>query len=91
MTRFAVCPLCHGVHKAIATCIGRPQTEAEWMVDRGVEPARAYEIVRARHRADLPSLVLAPDPATLNVPPYGAPPRVPRPAPALEPVQEALF
>lgn len=91
MTRFSCCPLCHGVHKVIATCIGRPQTEAEWMVDRGVEPARAYEIVRARNRAGLGSLVLAPDPATLNTPPFGAPPRAPRPVPAPAPVQEALF
>lgn len=87
--RFPVCPLCHGVHKAIPACVGRPQTEAEWMIDRGVTPERAYAIRDARDRAGLPSLVLEPDPAVHHIPPFGAPPRAPAPPP--EPVQEVLF
>lgn len=90
--RFPICPLCHGVHKAIPECVGRAQTEVEWMVDRGVDPERAYAIARARGRADLGSIVLPPDPNVLNVPPYGAPERAPSPAPAEPaPEQEALF
>lgn len=90
--RFPVCPICHGVHKVIAECLGRPQTEVEWMVDRGVEPERAYAFARARGRADLGSIVLLPDPLTIHVPPYGAPERAPSPPPAEPaPEQEALF
>lgn len=101
MTRFPICPLCHGVHKGIVECLGRPQTEVEWMVDRGVRPERAHAIVAARARTiagghALPSIVTPPDPDVLNVPPYGAPPRstahpTPLPATPEQDVQEALF
>lgn len=91
-TRFPVCPLCHGVHKAIPECLGRPQTSTEWMIDRGVDPDRAAEILAARARTgEHASMVLAPDPLSVPGPPYGAPPRLPRQAPAVEPVQEVLF
>lgn len=90
--RFSVCPLCHGVHKGIPECLGRAQTEVEWMIDRGVRPERAEEFARARAREGLGSLVVDPDPLTLNVPPFGAPTRAPQPAPPDDPpVQEALF
>lgn len=91
--RFPVCPLCHGVHKHLAdgVCIGVPQNDWQWMVDRGVLPWRASEIVHARSREGLGSLVLPPDPLTPPGPPYGAPAPVPRVAPAPEPVQEVLF
>lgn len=94
MTRFAICPLCHGVHKGIPECAGRPQTEREWMIDRGVRPERCDEILAARARTvagghALPSMVVPPDPSVANVPPYGVPERTPAPPP--EPVQEALF
>lgn len=88
--RFPVCPLCHGVHKAIPECIGRPQTQTEWMVDRGVDPVRAAQIVASRERAGLGSLVLPPDPGVLNVPPYGAPVAAP-PPPEPAYTQETLF
>lgn len=89
--RFAICPLCHGVHKGIPECVGRPQTDAEWMLDRGVAAERIPVILAARARAALGSLVLPPDPGVLNVPPYGVPaprPATPAPAPV---IQEALF
>lgn len=90
MTRFPICPLCHGVHKGIPECVGRPQTEREWMLDRGVREERIDEILAARARAGgLPSMVLEPDPTVLNVPPYGAPARTAPPPP--EPEQESLF
>lgn len=92
--RFPICPLCHGVHKAIPECVGRPQTEVEWMVDRGVRPEEAERYAAARARAKLGSIVLPPDPRTNHVPPFGRPePKAtpPSPAPPAEDVQEALF
>lgn len=94
MTRFPLCPLCHGVHKGLPECVGRPQTEAEWMLDRGVRAERVDVILAARARTvagghPLPPMVTPPDPNVANVPPYGVPPRAPAPPP--EPVQEALF
>ncbi len=83
LPRFPVCP-------GIPGCVGRPQTDTEWMVDRGVEPVRAAQIVASRERAKLGSLVLPPDPTVLNVPPYGAPERR-QAAPPPTPTQEALF
>lgn len=52
MTLPDLCPVCHGVHRVLA-CTGRAQTDREWMIDRGVDPARADEIIaaRARHAA----------------------------------------
>lgn len=94
---FAICPLCHGVHKGIPACLGRPQSDVEWMVDRGVRLERAEEIVTARARLthgtshEYPPMAQPPDPRALPGPPYGAPPRVtPAPAPP-EPEQESLF
>lgn len=90
--RYPVCPVCHGLHRAPPECAGRPQTQVEWMVDRGVDPQRAREIEAARERRGLGSLVLAPDPRTLNVPPYGRPePPPPAPAPPPDEPQETLF
>lgn len=93
LPRYSICPLCHGIHKAIPECLGRPQTPVEWMVDRGVRPERAREIEAARLAAGLGSIVLPPDPRTLNVPPYGRPETPPErpPDPPAEHVQEALF
>ena len=88
--RFPVCPICHGVHKVLE-CVGRPQTQTEWMIDRGVRPERAREIEASRAAAGLGSIVLPPDPGVLNVAPYGAPERRPDPPPAPPAVQEALF
>jgi len=91
LERFPICPVCHGVHKAIP-CAGRPQTDEEWMIDRGVRPDEARRFVAARARAQLGSIVLPPDPRVLNAPPYGAPERVASPPPAQPaPEQEALF
>jgi hypothetical protein len=89
--RFPVCPLCHGVHKGIPECVGRPQTQVEWMVDRGVRPERAEEIEAARLAAKLGSIVLPPDPNTVHVPPFGAPAPKATPPPPAAPAQEALF
>lgn len=96
--RFPVCVLCHGVHKAIPECVGRPQTDAEYLIDRGVDPERARVIVATRTRVraatghEYPPMALAPDPRALPGPPYGAPPkRSTPPAPEPAPVQEALF
>ncbi len=92
--RFPICPLCHGVHKGIPECLGRPQSQVEWMVDRGVRRERAEEIEAARAAAKLGSIVLPPDPGVLHVPPFGAPaPKAtpPAPAPAPAEVQETLF
>lgn len=49
-----LCPVCHGVHRGIPKCVGQPQTDREWMIDRGVTPERADEILatRARHSAE---------------------------------------
>lgn len=88
--RFPVCPICHGVHKVLE-CVGRPQTDTEWMIDRGVRPDAARAFVDSRDRAGLGSIVLPPDPTIPNVPPYGAPERRPDPPPATPAVQEALF
>jgi hypothetical protein len=96
-----ICPLCHGLHREPPDCLGRPQTEVEWMVDRGVRPERARAIVAARARTiagghALPSMVHPPDPAVVNVPPYGSPlhpanhPSPASPTPEQD-VQEALF
>lgn len=71
--RFAICPLCNGIHQHVP-CPGRRQTEAEWLIDRGVRPERAHAIVAAREQhGGLPSLVLPPDPLTPPGPPYGRP------------------
>lgn len=93
---FALCPLCHGIHQHLP-CLGRPQTEREWMIDRGVREERADEILAARARYSretghaYPPMVTPPDPRVLNVEPFGPPPR--QPPPALEPAetQESLF
>lgn len=94
--RFPICPLCHGVHKGIPECAGRPQTDAEWMIDRGVAPERVEVILAARARTVAgghvyPPMATPPEPRALPGPPYGAPARQPREAPAPEPVQEVLF
>jgi hypothetical protein len=96
-----ICPLCHGLHREPPECLGRPQTEVEWMVDRGVRPERAQEIVDARARLvasghALPSMVQPPDPDVVHVPPYGSPLRsTDHPTPCAptpeQDVQEALF
>lgn len=88
--RFPICPVCHGVHKHLA-CAGRPQTDFEWMVDRGVRPEAARGFVAARDHAGLGSLVLAPDPNVPNLPPFGAPERAPIVPPPPPDVQESLF
>lgn len=94
--RFALCPLCYGVHKLLA-CAGRPQSEREWMIDRGVREERADEILVARARFSratghaYPPMVTLPDPRVLNVEPFGAPPRQAPPAPAPAEIQESLF
>lgn len=78
--RFAVCPVCHGVHKGIPECVGRPQTDTEWMVDRGVRPEVAASFARARGNR-YPPMAIAPDPLAPPGPPFGVPP----------PAQGALF
>lgn len=45
-----LCRVCHGVHRGIPECVGRPQTDYEWMIDRGVRPERAETIIAARAR-----------------------------------------
>lgn len=45
-----LCPVCHGLHRNPPACLGRPQTDREWMIDRGVRPERADEIIAARTR-----------------------------------------
>lgn len=92
LPRYAICPACSGIHKAIPECLGRRQTEVEWMVDRGVRPEEAQRYADARARRGLGSIVLPPDPLTLNVPPYGRP-ETPAPAPPPPPdeIQETLF
>lgn len=45
-----LCRTCHGIHVGIPTCVGRPQTDAEWMIDRGIPRERADEIIAARRR-----------------------------------------
>lgn len=97
MSRFPICPLCHGLHRDPPDCLGRPQTGIEWMIDRGVRPERAAEIMRAREAETassghvFPPMSQPPDPLTLNVPPYGAPARRPAPPAVPAPVQESLF
>ncbi len=93
LPRFPVCPLCHGVHKELPECAGRPQTDREWMIDRGVRPERADAILAARAREGhaYPPMAQPPDPLAVPGPPYGAPPPQPRQPPAAEPVQEVLF
>lgn len=48
MTMPDLCETCYGVHQGIPECVGRPQTDREWMLDRGVRPERADEILAAR-------------------------------------------
>lgn len=48
--RLKLCRTCHGVHRGIPECVGRPQTDREWMLDRGVRPERVDEILAARAR-----------------------------------------
>lgn len=91
---YPICPTCSGVHKGIPNCLGRKQTDEEWMIDRGVRPERAREIIAARFRVDgLAPLARDPDPSVLNVPPFGAPAPVPRTIAEVQhpPIQEALF
>jgi hypothetical protein len=45
-----LCPTCHGVHRGLPECVGRPQTDAEWMRDRGVSEERIATILAARER-----------------------------------------
>lgn len=48
--RLRICAVCHGLHRGLPACAGRPQTDREWMLDRGVRPSRADEIIAARTR-----------------------------------------
>ncbi len=58
--RFRLCPVCHGVHRGIPECVGRPQTDREWMLDRGVRPDRADEIIEARAAVEATGHALPP-------------------------------
>lgn len=55
MTRapLPLCGVCNGVHRNPPECLGRPQTDREWMIDRGVSEERCdvIETTRARHLA----------------------------------------
>lgn len=50
MTPLELCPVCYGLHRNPPTCLGRPQTDREWMIDRGVRPERIDVILATRER-----------------------------------------
>lgn len=87
---YPICPTCHGVHKGIPECVGRPQTDTEHLVDRGVRPEVAANYARARGNRYPPlAELISVDAPTPTEGPYGRPET---PPPAYVPtVQEALF